>query len=70
MLRAAGLNVGDQLPYSGKLLNATMNRHAEGNGIPYLGVEMRQDLVSDTAGQARFAAILAPVLKECRAALA
>ena len=44
MLREAGLVVGDQLPYSGKLLNATMNRHAEANGIPYLGVEMRQDI--------------------------
>ncbi len=50
-----GLNVGDQLPYSGKLLNATMNRHAEGNGIPYVGIEMRQDLVGDAAGQALFA---------------
>ena len=70
LLEAAGLTVGDQLPYSGKLLNATMNRHGEGNGIPYLGVEMRQDLVSDAAGQRRFAAILAPVLLECRNLLA
>ena len=70
LLKAAGLKVGDQLPYSGKLLNATMNRHGEGNGIPYLGVEMRQDLVSDAAGQRRFAAILAPVLLECRNLLA
>ncbi|ALJ12762.1 N-formylglutamate amidohydrolase [Sphingopyxis macrogoltabida] len=54
-LAAEGLNVGDQLPYSGKLLNATMNRHAEGNGIPYVGIEMRQDLVRDAAGQALFA---------------
>lgn len=54
-LEAEGLNVGDQLPYSGKLLNATMNRHAEGNAIPYVGIEMRQDLVSDAAGQALFA---------------
>ena len=54
-----GLNVGDQLPYSGKLLNATMNRHAEANGIPYVGIEMRQDLVGDAAGQARFAQQLA-----------
>lgn len=54
-LEAEGLNVGDQLPYSGKLLNATMNRHAEANGIPYVGIEMRQDLVSDLAGQALFA---------------
>lgn len=57
-LEGAGLNVGDQLPYSGKLLNATMNRHAEANNIPYIGIEMRQDLVSDAAGQARFAHIL------------
>lgn len=57
-LQAKGLMVGDQLPYSGKLLNATMNRHAEGNDIPYIGVEMRQDLVSDAQGQERFAQIL------------
>jgi predicted N-formylglutamate amidohydrolase len=54
-LEAEELTVGDQQPYSGKLLNATMNRHAEGNGIPYVGIEMRQDLVGDAAGQALFA---------------
>ncbi|OYZ40829.1 MAG: N-formylglutamate amidohydrolase, partial [Novosphingobium sp. 16-62-11] len=32
LLEAEGLCVGDQLPYSGKLLNATMNRHAEAEG--------------------------------------
>ena len=58
-LEAEGLIVGDQLPYSGKLLNATMNRHAEANAIPYVGIEMRQDLVGDAAGQALFAARLA-----------
>jgi predicted N-formylglutamate amidohydrolase len=57
-LEGEGLVVGDQLPYSGKLLNATMNRHAEANEIPYVGVEIRQDLVDDSAGQERFAAIL------------
>ncbi|HKT75823.1 MAG TPA: N-formylglutamate amidohydrolase [Sphingobium sp.] len=70
LLEEAGLIVGDQLPYSGKLLNATMNRHAEANGIPYLGVEMRQDLVSEVGGQRRFADILGPVLLECRNRLA
>jgi predicted N-formylglutamate amidohydrolase len=70
MLEAAGLVVGDQLPYSGKLLNATMNRHAEGNGIPYLGVEMRQDRVTDAAGQQRFSEILQLILIECRNILA
>jgi predicted N-formylglutamate amidohydrolase len=58
-LAEEGLTVGDQLPYSGKLLNATMNRHAEANGIPYVGIEMRQDLVGDAAGHALFAERLA-----------
>lgn len=70
LLEAAGLKVGDQQPYSGEMLNATMNRHAEARGIPYLGVEMRQDMVSDAAGQQRFAAILAPVVDVCRSRLA
>jgi predicted N-formylglutamate amidohydrolase len=51
LLEAEGLIVGDQEPYSGKLLNATMNRHAEAEGRPYLGVEVRQDQISDAAGQ-------------------
>lgn len=57
-LEAEDMVVGDQQPYSGKLLNATMNRHAEANAIPYVGIEMRQDLVGDAAGQALFAARL------------
>jgi predicted N-formylglutamate amidohydrolase len=58
-LEEAGYCVGDQLPYSGKLLNATMNRHAEANDIPYIGIEMRQDLSSNSDGQARYARTLA-----------
>ena len=61
MLEADGLNVGDQQPYSGKLLNATMNRHAEAEGRPYLGIEMRQDEVADAAGQAVWAGRLARI---------
>ncbi|WP_428682141.1 N-formylglutamate amidohydrolase [Sphingopyxis sp.] len=63
-LAEEGLTVGDQLPYSGKLLNATMNRHAEANFIPYVGIEMRQDLVGDAAGQALFAERLARMCKK------
>lgn len=44
-LEGQGLVVGDQQPYSGKDLNYTMNRHAEAVGIPYLGLEIRQDVV-------------------------
>lgn len=58
-LEGEGLIVGDQLPYSGKQLNATMNRHAEAHDIPYVGIEIRQDLIETAEGQERFAAILA-----------
>ena len=64
-LAEAGVIVGDQLPYSGLLLNATMNHHGEGRGIPYLGIEMRQDLISDQAGVTRWATVLKPVIMLC-----
>ena len=57
-----GLNVGDNQPYSGKQLNATMDRHAEANGIPYCTVEIRQDQIDTPAGQARWAVMLADVM--------
>ncbi|WP_294391202.1 N-formylglutamate amidohydrolase [uncultured Sphingomonas sp.] len=62
LLEADGVIVGDNLPYSGKLLNATMNRHGEGNGIAYLGIEVRQDLIADEAGVALWADRLAPAI--------
>ena len=52
------LIVGDQKPYSGKILNATMNRHCESVDQPYFGVEIRQDLVAHETGQRHFADIL------------
>ena len=58
LLAAEGLVVGDQEPYSGRQLNYTMNRHAEAEGRPYLGIEIRQDQIGDAAGQARWADIL------------
>ena len=70
MLREAGFVTGDQQPYSGRLLNATMNRHAEGGGHPYLGVEMRQDIAGTPEGQLRFADALAPIVERCCALLA
>lgn len=47
---AQGLMVGDNLPYSGRDLNYTMNRHAEANEIPYIGFEIRNDGLRDAAG--------------------
>lgn len=57
-----GLTVGDNQPYSGKDLNATMDRHAEAQGIPYCTVEIRQDQIDTPAGQARWAMMLADVM--------
>ena len=65
LLEAAGVIVGDQLPYSGKILNATMNRHGEGTDTPYLGIEVRQDLIDSAAGAAKWARILLPVIEKC-----
>jgi predicted N-formylglutamate amidohydrolase len=61
--------VGDNQPYSGRVLNATMNRHAEAHGRPYLGIEIRQDLIGDAAGQAKWAAMIANVAAGVAAAL-
>ncbi len=65
LLASAGVVVGDQLPYSGKDLNATMNRHAETSGMPYLGIEMRQDLIADDAGVSRWSPILRATIATC-----
>ena len=64
LLARAGIVVGEQLPYSGKLLNATMNRHGEATGTPYLGFEIRQDLIGDAAGVARWAERLRPIIDQ------
>jgi predicted N-formylglutamate amidohydrolase len=70
LLAAEGLNVGDNLPYSGRDLNYTMNRHAEGAGRAYLGVELRQDLAQSPADHARWAALLAKIAQRVASALA
>ncbi len=62
LLEAAGIVTGDNEPYSGRVLNATMNRHGEAAGLPYLGIEVRQDEIGDAAGVARWATLLAPVI--------
>lgn len=69
LLAAEGLVVGDQQPYSGRLLNATMNRHAEADGRPYLGIEIRQDQLADPAGHAAWAARLARICNQVAIAL-
>ncbi len=70
LLEAEGLNVGDNLPYSGRDLNYTMNRHAEGHGRNHLGIELRQDLVQTPDDHARWAALLAKIAQRVASSLA
>jgi predicted N-formylglutamate amidohydrolase len=69
-LRAQGLPTGDNEPYSGRLLNATLNRHAEGQGIPSIAIEIRNDLIRDAPGVARWTQILADLANHLRNTLA
>lgn len=69
-LRRRDLRIGDNEPYSGKLLNATMNMHAEANGVPYLAIEVRNDLLSNVAELRRWANLLESLLLHCRNKLA
>jgi predicted N-formylglutamate amidohydrolase len=65
-----GLTVGDNEPYSGRLLNTTLNRHAEARGIPSFSVEVRNDLISDASGVKRWRDILHRLIDHVRNDLA
>jgi len=41
----------------------TIDHHAEPAGLPHMGIEVRQDLVSDTDGARKWAGILADGLE-------
>jgi predicted N-formylglutamate amidohydrolase len=69
-LRAQGFVTGDNEPYSGRLLNATLNRHAEANGIASLSIEVRNDLIADDAGVADWTDVLAALVAHLRNGLA
>ncbi|HUK58628.1 MAG TPA: N-formylglutamate amidohydrolase [Stellaceae bacterium] len=67
-LRAdAALVVGDNEPYSAREPQGyTVRTHAVQRGLPHVAIELRQDLIADDAGAARWAGILraalAPIL--------
>jgi len=57
------LCVGDNEPYSGAHPNDyTVDEHAEQNGLPCIGVEVRQDLVDSDEGAQQWAKILGDAL--------
>ena len=68
--RDRGLVTGDNEPYSGRLLNATLNRHAEGQGIPSVAIEVRNDLIRDPKGVAEWTRTLSDLTNSLRNSLA
>jgi len=60
--REAGLVVGDNQPYFvSDETDYTVPQHGEARGLPHVEIEIRQDLISDDAGQDEWA------LRICRA---
>ncbi len=60
-----GISVGDNEPYSGKHPNDfTVDYHAERDGLPCVGVEIRQDLVATPDGARHWANVLADALED------
>ena len=64
-LRSHGdIVVGDNEPYSGKHpADFTLDHHAEAEGLPHLGIEVRQELISDADGAAYWTTVLADALR-------
>ena len=57
-----GQVVGDNEPYAFDSIDYTAPRHALANGLDYLEIEIRQDLIADETGQAEWAERLARLL--------
>lgn len=71
LLRAEGdLVVGDNEPYAvSDLTDYTIPVHGEARGLMNSGIEIRQDLIGDDAGQVAWADRLARALREVEATL-
>lgn len=62
--RDAGWVTGDNQPYAGHLPGDAVDRHALQHGRPNVLIELRQDLITDEAGQTLWANRLASVLSD------
>jgi len=61
-----GYAVGWNEPYSGTSFFYSLDRHGRDNGLLHATLEVRQDLVSDQAGQEKFADVIASVFRELK----
>ena len=67
--RQGDILVGDNEPYRMDQIDYTVPRHAYPGLLPYLELELRQDLIEDAAAQQRWCAILTEALPACLAQL-
>lgn len=64
MRQYEGLNFGDNVPYSGRLKNDCLYRHATHNGLAHALIELRQDEISQTASVELWGTRLVALLHE------
>jgi predicted N-formylglutamate amidohydrolase len=63
--RESDLIIGDNEPYFvSDETDYTIPRHGEGRGLPHVEIEVRQDLIGDTAGQCEWAARITQALQD------
>jgi predicted N-formylglutamate amidohydrolase len=62
----SGLTVGDNEPYAMDGIDYTVPRHAYPTGLPYLEIEVRQDILSTVEGRQRISTLLQTVLQKCK----
>ena len=63
----AGLTVGDQLPYAvDDEHDCTLPVHGEQRGCGIVGVEIRQDLIAESAGQEQWMERIGALLRQLR----
>ena len=58
------INVGNNKPYTGRMKNDTLYRHGTKQGLANILIEIRQDLIIDSAKQKEFSKIIAKPLLE------
>lgn len=58
---------GDNEPYSGRLKNDTLYRHATARGLPHGLIEVRQDITTDAVQRADWADRLAAIIEKAAA---
>jgi predicted N-formylglutamate amidohydrolase len=57
------LHAGENLPYAiGDNTDYTIPMHGEARRLPHVGIEIRQELITDTLGQQEWATRLASLL--------